>query len=501
MLMEVPSANATTADGPSGFRLSATAINYAKRVRKVSRETLERFGVGSGTTYFGDLAAKSDAVFFPYYVHGELVNWKAAAFPEKSFTSLKGGRSALFNLDAVKNSETVYLTEGEWDCISLCEAGLPVNMVASVPGGAPDKKREDGAPRNYRWAEDALEAGLKRAKRIVWCGDMDGPGHLLREDMAEILGAARFWFVDWPEGCKDASDMLRTDGPAELLDRVTNGALPWPIDGVYTLDEIPETAPLTTWSTGFDGWDKKIMLAPRTLSVLTGHGGHGKTTLFAQIWFHIVRRYGLVAGIATFETRAKPAYRQLLRQFYASKLHFHMTDIEIREADNAIRDHYRFLIRKDHPPTLEWLLDKAEVAVVRHGASIIEIDPWNRVESQRRSGESETDYILRCLLALYNFANDMNVHVQVAAHPAKRDPRLKDRAPDLEDVAGSKAWETVPDQGFTVHRKKFWDEKVGRLYDAELYHQKARFDELGHRCVVDVRLDPQTWRFESVTEG
>jgi twinkle protein len=55
---------------------------------------------------------------------------------------------------------------------------------------------------------DALKAGLSKVKKFVWCGDMDGPGRSLRSDMAKILGVARFWFVDWPEGCKDANDVL-----------------------------------------------------------------------------------------------------------------------------------------------------------------------------------------------------------------------------------------------------------------------------------------------------
>ena len=43
-------------------------------------------------------------------------------------------------------------------------------------------------------------------------GDADDPGLALRADMLRILGAARFYYVDWPEGVKDANDMLLKDG-------------------------------------------------------------------------------------------------------------------------------------------------------------------------------------------------------------------------------------------------------------------------------------------------
>ena len=49
------------------------------------------------------------------------------------------------------------------------------------------------------------------------------------------------------------------------------------------------------------------------------------------------------------------------------------------------------------------------------------------------SGESETEYIGRCLRTLHAFAHDLNCHVQVLAHPAKMDATRKGRAPELEE--------------------------------------------------------------------
>src|SRR5262249_50039655 len=130
------------------------------------------------------------------------------------------------------------------------------------------------------------------------------------------IGAARFYYVDWPEGCKDANKMLETDGAGELRDRAINGALPWPVAGIYRMSELPEPAPMTLWSTGMTGWDSKIMLAPRTLSVVTGQPGHGKTLLFAQIFYQIVRQHNLCACVGSFETRPKPHLRRQLRSLY-----------------------------------------------------------------------------------------------------------------------------------------------------------------------------------------
>src|SRR5215212_2179815 len=187
-------------------KLSAAAITYAENVRKISRATLERLGAGSGTAFFPELGRESEAVFFPYRCGGEVVNWKAAAFPVKAFTSKKGGTLQFFNLDRVIGSEMVFITEGEWDAAALVEAGIPVEQVLSVPNGARERARDGedkggGELRGYAYVEEALRAGLSRAKRFVWCGDNDGPGRTLRADMVRLLGGARIHFNKRQDGC------------------------------------------------------------------------------------------------------------------------------------------------------------------------------------------------------------------------------------------------------------------------------------------------------------
>ena len=108
---------------------------------------------------------------------------------------------------------------------------------------------------------------------------------------------------------------------------------------------------------GFPEWNGKVMLAPGTLSVVTGHPGHGKTHFLAQVWFNILRAHNLVAAVATFESQPKPDFRKILRSLYDGE-----------NADDWINDHYVFLIHPEQRPTVEWILDMAEVAVVRHGA-------------------------------------------------------------------------------------------------------------------------------------
>lgn len=486
---------AGTAASPAPSRLGGDAIAWAAK-RGISRQTLERMGVVSGMEFFPDAGKKLPAVCFRY--RG---GWKARSYPDKHFVAGKGFKLDFWNIERVLGSETVFIVEGEMDALALIESGIPIEQVLSVPNGAKARPLDEPTEaRGYAYVEKALSEGLNKAKRFVWCGDDDDAGRALRQDMAKILGAARFWFVEWPEGCKDANEMLVSDGPEALRELVTEGAVQWPVIGLYRMGELPDPPALTLWRPGFPEWESKVMLAPRTMSVVTGHPGHGKTILWNQIWFQVVRSYAVPACIASFETRPKPHLRRQLRTLFIGALEKEMTDVDVRRADEWINDRYLFLVHPDQRPSLEWFLDMAEVAVVRHGARIIQVDPWNRLEASRGPNESETEYIGRCLRSIHVFAHDMNCHVQIIAHPAKMDSARKGKPPELEDIAGSKNWDNMVDQGFVVHRPEIFD-GAQRKTTATLYHRKARFEELGHPCKLELNFDLARGRYVSTDYG
>lgn len=466
---------AGTAAGPAGnsaTRLSAEAVEWIRRERGISRATLERMPVGSGTALFRE--GRKKAIFFRYPG-----GWKARGVGEKCFVASQGFKGSFWNLEAVLSGDakSVYATEGEMDCLALVEAGVPADAVLSVPNGAHERPADNPAElRGYDYVREALAAGLNKATRIVWCGDGDGPGLALRADMARIFGAAKFHFVVWPDGCKDANDVLRSDGPKFLFELATEGSLPWPVAGIYRLSELPEPGPMTIWYTGFDEWNDKIRLSPTNLSVVTGHPGHGKSAAWGQIWYNVVHRYGIPICVASFETRPKPHMRRQLRTLKIGCLERDMSEKDRQRADEWIDERYLFLVHPDQRPTLEWFLDMAEVAVVRHGARIIQVDPWNRLEAAREGRESETDYIGRCLRTIHTFAQDLNCHVQIIAHPAKMDGARRGQPPGLEDISGcySDDTEVLTRRGWLRHADVILEDDVACFDPAERMLQWAK---------------------------
>ncbi len=362
---------------------------------------------------------------------------------------------------------------------ALFTAGSNAPTAVSIIPSSPRRRWKRGR-KSLSSAGNANATASGKPTRRAW-----SPGLALRTDMVRLLGPARFHFVEWPEGCKDANDMLATDGPEALKSLVEDGSLLWPVAGLYRMGELPEPAPFILWRPGFPEWESKLMLAPRTLSVVTGHPGHGKTALWAQIWFNVVRAYGVGICVASFETRPKPHLRRQLRTLHAGSLERDLTKREVAAADAWINDRYLFVVHPEQKPTLEWFLEMAEVAIIRHGVRIIQVDPWNRLEGARERNESETDYIGRCLRTIHAFAHDMNCHVQILAHPAKMDSLRRGSPPSLEDISGSKHWDNMVDQGFVVHRPEIFDGS-NRKTEAALYHRKARFEELGYPCKLNL---------------
>lgn len=482
------SSNVTTADF-GATRLSSNALTWLKNTRHISQQTLAKLPVGSGTVFFPELNRKAEAVFFKYPD-----GYKARSFPEKAFTQKQGTTPCFWNLEAVLNGklEDVYIVEGELDVCAVVECGIAADQVL----GAPNASISGDPEVAIGYVHDALGAGLSKARRIIWCGDQDDKGRALCAAMAREFGPARFWHVDWPEGAKDANDYLRTDGHEATYALLKDGMLAWPTMGLFKLSELPEAAPFTLWRPGFD-WGDRMFLAPGTLSVTTGHPGMGKTVLFGQIWRNVVHNYDQVACIASFETRPKPHIRRQLRSLWGPnpKREIAMDAADIAAADRWIDEHYLFIVHPERRPDLKWLLDEAEVAVVRHGARILQIDPWNRLEAARDHRQSETDYIAGCLRTLYNFANDFSCHVQVIAHPSKTESVRRGNPPELEDIAGSKHWDNMVDQGFVVHRPQLFDDNGNREYYAELHYRKARFEELGYATKFGLEYDPGMGRF------
>ena len=428
----------------------------------------------------------------PYSQAGEVTNHKYRQTGEKRHRMDTGAPLSLWNVDAlshpdVLNGSPVIITEGEWDALAAMTAGL--KCVVSVPNGAPQQQTDE--PENakrYEFIWRHIDA-LDKVKQFIIATDGDAPGRMLAADLVSLLGAERCRFVTYPDGCKDLNDIAIFYSHATLVETI-HAAKPYPIKGLYTMDDFPEKGEVTSYPIGIDAIKDMIHIVPGTLTVLTGYANMGKSSLMNIVIGHALS-CNIPVCVASFETDVKPILRDGLRQAIMGCGKHEMQGRDTSAADDLIRDNLTIitqLVDEDEEMDIETFLEFCRISVVRDGTKIVILDPWNEIEHKRRRDENDVEYISRALRKIKKFAKQYDVAFWIVAHPTKpMDGRMK--VPGLYDVSGAAHWANKADYGVTYHRPK------PDVNEAEIRITKVRMGLPGQKGSAHVSFDFRTSRF------
>lgn len=401
----------------------------------------------------------------PYLEQGRPINHKYRQTSAKRHMMDGGAPLLWWNVDCLNDpavsspSHPVVITEGEWDALAAMQAGRP--HVLSVPNGAPSEAtdatldpEQDAARFGFFWRSREL---TDRVARFIIATDADRPGRILAHELVRRLGAERCLFVTYPDGCKDLNDVLLQHGAAAVAG-VLSSAKAYPVRGLYGIDDFPEPPEVQKLSHGIPALCDMLPVVPGTFTVGTGYAGQGKTSLIVKMLANLMRQRVTVA-LGSFETAVKPILVRKLRAAICETGEYNCPDDLAADADELIRQHLRIIAQQasddDADMTLDDMLELARIAVLRDGAKLVLIDPWNELDHKRQSDESETDYTSRAIRTMKRFARTYDVALWVIAHPAK--PQMvgaKLPVPGLYSISGSAHWANKPDFGFVVHRPK-----------------------------------------------
>ena len=475
--------------------LNAKVIRWLAK-RGITAQTAQNFGVSFGNERFGD--SEKPCVVFNYFENSTIVNYKARSLVGKEFTQKKNGRKMFYNSwNITPETEKLYICEGEIDALSLSEAGIPMNQIASVVNGAPAFETEDPQEaKRYDYVVEAEATYLSNIKQFCIVVDADSQGRNLQADLVSLLGAARCSYVEWPDSVSDANEALMKWGAEDLSIYLREAEKLMPIDGLYRMSEIPEPPNLTLWR-GWAEWENKLLLSPTCLSIMSGWPGHGKSHLSQQLWMHIAKEYKITVSLMSLETRLKPMVRRNLRTAYCNKLEKDMSESQLREADDFIETHFLFMHHPTNSPTFEWIAQKIEESHARYAVDAKSIDPFNMImPTFDQAKTTETQWIGGCLDICTYLCKAYNIHVQILAHPAKPVGANSREPITYSSIAGSQHWANKPDQVMSIHRDKFTDEFGGRATDSRLIVHKSRYEELGYPCELKMNLNLLRGTFE-----
>lgn len=426
--------------------------------------SVEAADLRSCTRYFPKLEREVEAIaFLTKDDNGQVVSVKYRAIEDKAFASA-GSQSRYWNLERVEVTEDepqVIITEGEFDTLALLTCGY--RNVISVPSGA-SAASVGGAERGRGGYIASAEKIYNKAKRVILFVDQDEPGRALADELARRIGKHRCYFCLVPPDCKDANDVLVRHG-LEALRGIVDAARPWPVAGLYDAThyaarvlDLYENGSGSGISTGLPGVDKVYTVAPGMITVVTGIPSSGKSEFIDQVMVNLAMTQGWSFCIASFEN---PPDRHIVKlvEKYTGYPFFkgNLPRMDQGRLDDALRwvnNHFTFIEAADGmPSTLESILDRAKVSVMRRGCRGLVIDPYNFIE-KTSSTISETEQVSEMLSAVKRFANAHEVHTWFVAHPAKmyRQQDGSTPVPTGYDILGSSHWYNKADFGLTVHR-------------------------------------------------
>lgn len=462
--MTVSNGTAGTVTSKGESSMTTGAIDWLTQVRKLDKDLLEHMGVKQVQhPALGAVAA------FPYRRGGESYAAKFRKATEKEWRSSQGVSRGLFNEDALQPSEApIVITEGEIDCLSVMQAGF--DRAVSLPDGwtADDGKRQVLIDE---------EARLRAAPYVIVAGDNDEAGAGLPKTVANILAGCDVRYATWPDGCKDANDVLMKYGEGELAKCLVEAKRIDPAGGFITgISDLPPMPARRVLRVGSTPFDYGMAFEIGAMSVGTGTPGAGKSTFTTFCAYHVAKSERVRVGIMAFETHPYKI-RDHLARLHMGKPWAELNEQQQGEAASWLDRHFRIVHRRFEEGShhLDWARQMIYTLAVRDGCKLIVLDPWNELEHMTMPGESMTAYINFALQQIRQWAEQYDTHIVVVAHPRKMMTEGRPRSPTGYDIADSAAFFNKPSLGFSVHQEeneegeKYVTVSTWKVRDTQLY--------------------------------
>lgn len=249
------------------------AIAYLAN-RGISKEVAEKYEITTHRT-------KPNVLLFPFYnEYGKLVFVKYRNMIYKK--GMKGNKEwceedcqpILFGMKQCEDFDTLVITEGQLDSLSVAEAGI--KNAVSVPMGM----------NGFTWLPNCYE-WVKKFDKVIVFGDLE-KGHMSLLDTLQQRLPNRILAVRKEDylGEKDANDILQSFGADAVRKCIENAEEP----GISYVKELADVEDvdlnlLPKVKTGYYDIDSALGggICYGQVCLLTGKRGHGKSTFMSNI--------------------------------------------------------------------------------------------------------------------------------------------------------------------------------------------------------------------------
>lgn len=401
--------------------------------RGLTAETIAAFKIGEHSQ-----AGKTFAVF-PYLRDSELINAKHRNVADKrDMRQEAGAEPCLFGWHLIDpKARTVTITEGEIDCMTLHQSGIPALSVNAGAG-------------NHQWIETEWER-LERFSEILICFDDDEAGRKGAREVANRLGIERCKLVTFT-GNKDANEALQAGWqPADFREALTHASTLDPDElvsiadfigrakALFYPDSTQSSLPVLMFGCAEQSW---FEFRPGELSVWTGINGHGKSLMQNQVLIGLMHQG---ERVCVFSGEMVPE-RQLKRTLKQTTGLDRPTPAYIDAVGDWLRDRM-WVFNVIGNATIDRLLEVFRYGAKRYGIKHFVIDSLMMTDVPE-DGPGAFTAQKAAIQKLTSFAKQHGAHVHLVAHPRKAND--ESRAPGKMDVAGSSKITDAADNVFSV---------------------------------------------------
>lgn len=294
--------------GISRLTPDGDVLRYLIEERKLLPDVLTRFRIAEMHD-----KRHGPVIVFPYLRDGERVLIKYLPLDRsdgKAPWTSKDSAKCLFGWQALPDTRSVVITEGEIDTMTLAGFGIP---ALSIPYGAGKQSQQE-------WIENDFDRLDQFDDIVVWM-DADEAGDAAAREIVQRLGPERCRVAKTAKGLNDINDMARAGCKETHFREVIDQAQPILPDNLrsasdFTQEIIDEFYPPNGEKPGFDlGWHGTdwLRFRPAELIVVSGTNGHGKSQAVGQISLYAMAN-DMRCVIASMELPARRLLARLTRQ-------------------------------------------------------------------------------------------------------------------------------------------------------------------------------------------
>jgi len=437
------------------FAAEKKTYQSPKIPKVINSDVLHKYMEGRGFSDPGEIVAKFNLksskrqggtdVVFPFYTPDKelaMIKTKPMDYKGHPQPTSRDQRPVLFGWQALdENTRSVWITEGEWDAVSLSYCGF---AALSVPFGG------GGGNKQLNWIEQEFHH-LDRFEEIVIATDMDEVGEAAAQTIMERLGD-RCIRVKLPE--KDANEVLQKygDQSAEMFLKAYETAKWQDPETLHNAAEFeddialyfePADSNLQGWESGWEKLQGKLRFRPAELWILNGINGHGKSMWLSQLCLDAVKADQKICK-ASMEMHPRNLLGRMIRQASGTSI-----------PSQA----YRKVLLDWMAPNLWLFIDSSttkqdvlftcfEYAFRRYGCSLFVVDSLTNCGLGYEDYDAQKRFVER----LVDFKNRFGVTVILVTHSRKGESEYK--MTGKFDIRGAGAIVDLADGLLTLWRNK-----------------------------------------------